>query len=246
MDLTAALIVIIFVTAFAALMQAAVGFGFAVVVTPLLSLAMGAREAIALSLILSVTLSLILYAADQPRAPLRSIMPMFLAATLSAPLGIYVLAVADERVLRAAIGIAVLSSVVGTLWMPHATEERPERLLTTIGVGLASGLMRGATSMGGPPVVLYEHWRGATPMDIRRRLVAFFALTGVTGVLMAGGIGVFTPRLWLLSLGGLPSVAIAIYGGRYIRPRISDLWFRRISMALLVFMGVVSLLGALR
>jgi len=239
-------LIVILVSSFAALMQATVGFGFAVVFTPLLSLAMGARNAIALSLILSMVLSLVLYLADRPRAPLRSIMPMFLAATAAAPLGVYVLAVADERLLRAAIGVAVLSSVLGTLRMPHAVAERPEQLATTIGVGVISGIMRGATSMGGPPVVLYEHWRGAAPMIIRRRLLAFFALTGISGVAFAGGIGIFSTNLALLSLGGLPAIAIAIYGGRFIRPRISDLWFRRVSMALLLFMGVISLVGALR
>ena len=39
---------------------------------------------------------------------------------------------------------------------------------------------------------------------------------------------------------------IALYGGRYIRPRLSAFWFRVISMALLIFTGTVSVLGALR
>lgn len=240
------ILIVVLISAFAALMQAAVGFGFAVVFTPLLSLVLGARDAIALSLILSMTLSLVLYLADRPRASLRSVLPMFLAATAVTPIGVYILAVADERVLRAGIGIAVLGAVIGTLRMPHHTEERPERLATILGVGMLSGVLRGATSMGGPPVVVYEHWRGAPAMLIRRRLLAYFALTGVAGTAMAAGSGVFTVDTFVQAAAGLPAVAIALYGGRYIRPRLPDRWFRRLSMALLVFMGVVSLVGALR
>ena len=39
---------------------------------------------------------------------------------------------------------------------------------------------------------------------------------------------------------------IALYGGRYIRPRLSDFWFRTLSMALLLFTAAVSILGAIR
>lgn len=239
-------LIIFLISAFAALMQASVGFGFAVLFTPLLSLVMSAREAIALSLLLSMSLSLSLYFADRPRAPLRTILPMFLAATVVTPLGVYVLAVADDRVLRIGIGLAVLISVAGTFLTPHPARERAQRLPAVIGVGFLSGVLRGATGMGGPPVVLYEHWRGAPMGDIRRRLLAFFALTGVTGTLLAAGSGVFTGDMVLHSAAGLPAVAIAVYGGRVIRPRLSQRWFRILSMGLLVFTGVVSIVGALR
>ena len=245
-------LIVFLVSAFAALMQAAVGFGFAVLFTPLLALALDARDAIALSLILSMSLSLVLYIGDTPRASLRSVLPMFLAATVVTPVGVYVLAVADERVLRICIGAAVLASVIGTYASPHPTQERGERLPTTLGVGVVSGIMRGATGMGGPPVVIYEHWRGAPTMSIRRRLLAYFALTGVTGTAIAAASGlvagraVFTGDTVLHSLAGLPAVFIALYGGRWIRPRLSDFWFRTLSMGVLVFTAAVSIIGALR
>ncbi len=240
------ILIVILISVFAAIMQAAVGFGFAVVFTPLLSLFIGARDAIALSLILSMTISLALYLSDRPRASLRSVLPMFMAATLVTPLGVYILAVADERLLRAGIGIAVLSSVVGTLRTPHRTAERPERLSLTLVVGMISGLLRGATGMGGPPVVVYEHWRGAPMLLLRRRLLAYFALTGVAGTSLAAMSGIFTRDIVIMAAAGMPAILVALFGGRYIRPRISDAWFRRLSMILLVFMGCISLFAALR
>ena len=129
-------LIVFLVAAFAAIAQAAVGFGFAVLFTPLLALALGARDAIALSLILSMTLSLVLYLADKPRAPIRSVLPMFIAATVVTPIGTYFLAVADERLLRLAIGAAVLASVIGTMLSPHPAEERRKHMSTVLGVGV--------------------------------------------------------------------------------------------------------------
>ncbi len=239
-------LIVFLVSAFAALMQATVGFGFAVIFTPLLSLAMSARDAIALSLILSMALSLGLYFGDRPRVPLRGVLPMFLAATLVTPIGVYILAVADDHVLRIGIGVAVLASVAGNFIAPHPAEERAERLPLVLGVGVVSGILRGATGMGGPPVVLYEHWRGAPMAGIRRRLIAFFALTGVSGAALAAGGGVFTTEIVLHSMAGLPAIAIAVVGGRLIARRISPRWFSALSMGLLISMGVVSIVGALR
>jgi hypothetical protein len=157
-----------------------------------------------------------------------------------------VLAVADDHVLRIGIGIAVLASVLGSFITPRPVAERPERLSGVIGVGVLSGLLRGATGMGGPPVVIYEHWRGAPMMDIRRRLLAYFALSSAAGTLLAAGSGIFTVDTVLHSTAGLPAIGIALVGGRIIRPRLSPFWFRAMSMTLLTFMGFVSIAGAFR
>ena len=117
---------IVLVCAFAALVQATVGFGFAVVFTPLLSLFMSARDAITLSLLLSMALSLSLYLGDRPRASFRTVLPMFVAATVVTPLGIYALVVANERALRIGIGVAVLLSVFGTMLARRPERERAQ------------------------------------------------------------------------------------------------------------------------
>ena len=129
---------------------------------------------------------------DRPRASFRTVLPMFVAATVVTPLGIYALVVANERALRIGIGVAVLLSVFGTMLARRPERERAQHWWHTLGVGVLSGLMRGSTGMGGPPVVVYEHWRGAPSDAIRRRLLAYFALTGISGTLLAAGQGVFT------------------------------------------------------
>ena len=240
------LVFAILAATFAGVMQAAVGFGFAVAFTPLMTLVVGARSAVASAMLLSVPLSFALYLAERPRAAIRGVLPMVLAATVATPLGVAVLARADERFLRAAIGVLVLGSVALSLVTPRATRERPGTAAATVGIGLLSGVLRGATSMGGPPVVLYEHWRGAPAAVVRSRLLAFFALGGVATVAIAGAGGVITRASVLHAAVALPAVALSMAAGRWLRPRLSDRWFRALSMGLLTVMGALSLAGAVR
>ncbi|MEX2446203.1 MAG: sulfite exporter TauE/SafE family protein [Dehalococcoidia bacterium] len=225
----------------AGIMQATVGFGFAVVFTPLMSFAVGARAAVATSMLMSVVLAAANYYVDRPRASLRSIALMVAAATCAIPLGVWVLANADERLLNGVIGVAVLVSVVVSVFTPHRHEERPERWPTVVGVGVLSGILRGATSMGGPPVVLYEHSRGIPPSLIRSRLLGFFALTGATSIPIAAAGGIFTADTGLYAVAALPAAFGALVLGRWLRKWVSDIWFRYLSMGLLAVMGLLSL-----
>lgn len=240
------LIVAVLAAAIAGLLQAIVGFGFAVVFVPLMAFAVGARSAVATSLMLGLLSSCVLYMGDRERAPLRSVALLALSATATIPLGVLILARADERLLQGVVGAVVLGSVLLSLRTPHPTHPRAETVLNSVGIGLASGVLRGATSMAGPPVVLYEHWLGVAPAVIRSRLLAFFALTGFAGVAFAYAGGVLTRDSALRALVALPALALAMAAGRWLRPRFADAWFRHLSMGLLLVMGCVALVGAVR
>jgi len=55
---------------------------------------------------------------------------------------------------------------------------------------------------------------------------------------------VLTPRVWALTLvAAVPTVAGA-YLGRRVRPHLTERWFRRTAMGLLVVASVVALGGA--
>jgi hypothetical protein len=108
------------------------------------------------------------------------------------------------------------------------------------GVGLVSGLLRGATSMGGPPVVLYLHWLGGGPLLIRGRLFAYFALSALPGIALAWWSGVLGPREAWHALVSTPLVLGGIVGGRLLRPRLSAAAFRGGTLALLAVTSAVA------
>lgn len=225
----------------AAATQSTVGFGSAVLFTPLATLVVGAHSAVATSIAIGSVLSIALYLEYRPRVPLATMLPLAALGTVFTPLGIWVLAHANEATVRALVGLVVLTGAVVTLRSRPRLEARPTSLPVSVAVGALSGVLRGATSMGGPPVLLYVHWLGGGPPTIRGRMFAYFALFTVPGVLIAWWGGVIGARELEQSLVSVPAMLVGIALGRWGRPHVSDRWFHRSSMALLVFTSAVAL-----
>jgi hypothetical protein len=233
------------VAGLAALTQSMLGFGAAIVLTPLIAPVVGPQVAVATSLLLGPGMSLGLYAEHRPRAPLRSVVLLSTTAIATTPLGILLLSRANDVALHFLVGGAVLLGAVVTLVSAPRALERPTGGAMSALAGATAGVLRGATSMGGPPVVLYMHWLGGPTERLRSRQIAFFALFTVPGVLFAAIGGVLTPRVWALALVAVVPTVAGLYAGRRLRPRLSERWYRRFSMGLLVVASVVAVGGAL-
>ena len=234
-------LLIFLVALLAAYVQASVGFGYALLFVPIAAFAIPPSEAIATSIVCGGVMSILLYIEYQPRTSLRSTVPLAVPTLVAAPLGLALLVVADEALLRFLIGIAVFASAVVNLRHPSAPgEARENRLGWQIAAGTVSGIMRGAVSMGGPPIVLYEHWVGGGSAAIRSRLFAFMMWTGVPTVGLAALTGVINRDVWA-AVAALPA-GVAL--GRRTRYRISDAAFSRASMGLLGSTAVIAAFGA--
>lgn len=229
----------------AAVTQSTIGFGSAVLFTPLATLVVGAHSAVATSIVIGAVLSLALYAEYRPRAPLGHMLPLATLGTLATPAGIWVLANAGEATVRALVGLVVLAGAAVTLRSRPRPQAREASLPVSFAVGTLSGILRGATSMGGPPVLLYVHWLGGGPVVIRGRMFAYFALFTIPGVLIAWAGGVIGDREVEQSLVAVPALLAGIVLGRWARPRVTDAWFRRSSMGLLAFTSGVAIAAAL-
>lgn len=228
-----------------ALTQSGIGFGYAILFTPLATLVVGAQSAVATSLVTGTLMSFGLYAESRPRTPLRSLVPLAVMGTLTTPLGIWLLTRADEVTLRLLVGTAVLATTAVNMLSRPRLEARAQHPAATVAAGSFSGILRGATSMGGPPIVLYLHWLGGGPQVIRGRLFAYFALASLPGLLVAAVGGVITRAVLAQSTLALPAIGVAVALGPHVRARLSPAWFHRLSIALLLSTAVVAIYGAL-
>ena len=228
--------------------EAVLGFGFAVMFVPAAALIVAPRHAVAVSLVLGTIMGAGLYIEQRPRAPLRSVAPLVIGALIGTPLGILSLLRLDETWLRLAVAISVLTTAVITLLggSGHTRPTRPDRALPQATVGFIGGAIRAAISMGGPPVVLYQHYVGGGAERIRARLYAYFFWLGIPATLLAIPAGVFTLEVLRDAAVALPGLALGIVGGRLLRPHLSEHWFWRLSMAMLVATSVLAAYGAAR
>lgn len=228
------------------LIEAVLGFGFAVMFVPAAALLVAPQHAVAVSLILGTVMGAGLYVEQTPRASLRSIGPLVVGALLGTPIGIFALLRLDEAWLRLLVAGAVLLSALVTLagGDGHARPPRPDHAWGQALVGVVGGAMRGAISMGGPPVVLYQHWVGGGAHRIRARLYAYFFWLGVPAALLAAVAGVFTADVLRDSAVAMPGLLLGIVVGRRLRPRLGEHWFWRLSMAMLIATSTLALYGA--
>ena len=230
------------------LIQSGLGFGFGLFFVPVAALFVAPREAVAVSLLLGTIVSAGMYAEARPRTRLRAILPLVVGALVGTPVGVLVLVRADETLLRLMVAVAVFVSAVANLagGKGHTHAARPDPTIPQAFVGVLGGVIRGATSMGGPPIVLYQHWIGGGAERIRGRLFAYFFWVGVPATLIVAPSGVFTRDVLRDTALALPVLAVGLVAGRLIRPHIAEAWFGRLSMLLLAMTSALAAWGAIR
>ena len=134
------------------LMRGFSGFGSALVMAPLFALVLGPVPAVLLTLSLDLVATLTLASGALRLTPWPTVAPIALAGFATIPLGGYLLVVVDAEVMRRVIAIML---VVAALIMLSGWRYRGRRGTGPgIAVGRLSGLINGATGMGGPRAVL--------------------------------------------------------------------------------------------
>jgi hypothetical protein len=154
--------------------------------------------------------------------------------------GLWLLYHLPSDVLRRLVGVVVLLSTVLLAWARprHASWAPPWR----VGIGLVSGVINGAVSLGGPPLVLYFLWTTATAQTSRASFVAYFTVVQVVQLAALIGAGLVTATV----LGWTAFVAPAMLAGSYVGSVAfragGHRHFRVISLALLAVTGLAALL----
>ncbi len=232
------------VLALAAAVQGAAGFGYSLLALPLLLLLMPVREAVPLLSVTGLMLNAMVLAHARRHVRLRTMLPVIVAGCLALPLGVRVLELADDRLMRAAVGLIVLGTALsylaglrpslraGRVWAPAA--------------GALSGILYGATTFSGPPVVLYLAGTGTPRDSFRGGLALHFLVVNVAALPLFSAEGLLPPSEIPLML---PQVAAAAAGavlGMLASGRIPEVLFRRLVLLLLALLGVLSAATALR
>src|SRR5262245_36369267 len=174
-------------------MRGITGFGGAMLMTPPLSMLLGAVPAVVISLILEAIAALIMVPATYRDLPLRQFALLIIPACLAIPVGTLLLISIDAGLARRLIGAMVVVSSVAMLSGVRYMREPPHRL--SVAIGSAAGLLLGATGIGAPPVILFL-LSGPSPVrSTRAILTAFISTTSLIGVIALLGGGAITMPL---------------------------------------------------
>jgi uncharacterized protein len=231
-------------------LQSAIGFGFALVLSPALFAALDPVEAVTSLLLLGLALNvLVLFERGRPEhVDWRALAPMLVAALPGLAAGVVALTLLSKEALQIAVGVAVILAAGWQLSQRKARESTASgrRLPPAAGwaAGFASGALTTSISVSGPPIVLWLEAHGVRPEEFRASLAAsFLVLNLIGGAVVFAAEGSALDADVVLPLLGLVVAGYAL--GTLAFRRLEGDRFFALALALVACTGAASLAAGL-
>lgn len=215
------------------------GFGAALLMAPLLSLVLSARETMCV-----VTL---LNALPIGRATLLSasrvidrgvMLPMSVAAFVGVPCGIALVGALPAQAFGMVIGLAVVASALALMSGITLIGGRSPQL--SLAVGLVSGVLTGFGGVGGPPAILYLFGVEPDTHRARANFILFFAVLYPVALAVIALLGMLSWRDLALGVLLAPLFHAGGVAGTRLYRRVGKRHFRPFVLVLLMVAGVMA------
>jgi len=223
----------------AAFVQAALGFGFALVAMSGLALTHDVMQAagvvnIAGSLQIIAMSVALRHAIVWPYV--RRVLPWAVLGVLA---GVWILAALDHAVAVRLLGASIVGIVAWNLFGRTADGGRESTSrASAAATGLASGVLTGAFNQGGPPLIAHLYRRPYAPEALKGTAQFIFLVTGLLRLPVAAAHGQLTTATWWRAAIALPFVAVGMFAGLHAARRLDADRFRRVSWTALLLLGV--------
>ncbi len=227
----------------AAACQSLTACGFALVTVPLLSLAWEVKPAVVTSTFLGTIILLPLLYEVRTQVRIRPVVPLFLGSLAGIPAGVLILEWIDATALEIVVALLVIAAGLVVYFSPRLTLKRPLAPLSLL-VGGLSGVLRTATSMGGPPVILYVLTFEKDVQRFRAALLAYFVPASVVAVAALAIAGRIDGDILVVTAAGLPAVVLGSLLGRRMRSLVSEAIFRNVVLGVLFVTSAAVLASA--
>jgi hypothetical protein len=215
------------------------GFGFSALLVATGALVTEPAKVVPLAIVLEVTASLAQAVSVWRHVDWRRVALLIAGALAGNPLGIALLAFATADALRLGISGFILAACLILLlgWQARRRIGRAG----TFAVGLGSGVVNGATALGGLPVVLFLAASREAPAVMRASLIAFFFVTDLyAGALMAWR-GILDTGTVHAAVWALPVLLAGLWLGSHRFAATTPEAFRRFTLWLLIVLALAGL-----
>lgn len=215
------------------------GFGTAMIVAPVAAAAYSPQVAVIVILIIETLPMLPLVIPAIKRVSLAEIGPVVAGYALLLPAGIYFLTAGDPTALRWFMSIVILI-VVALLWRGWQYKG-PRTAPVRIATGGLSGFLGGATSLSGPPVILYWMALRTGAGNVRSNLLVYLTVVEVFSLAGFYVAGILTwPSVALGLACSLPFLAGLLLGARLFGLS-SETTYRHVALTIVLIAALASL-----
>jgi uncharacterized membrane protein YfcA len=228
------------VAVMAGMVRGFAGFGAAMVMTPIFSALYGPEIGIVLCMLLEIVVALPLLPGAARHVDWRAIGLLLVAAVVGAPLGNFVLTLVAPQPMRWVISAIVLSAVamLASGWRYGG----PPRAGATMAAGAASGFLNGLSGMAGPPIAFYYLAGNQAAVKVRANLTTYFIFVDLIAASLFFGRGLVGWHTVVEGAFLAPAVILGGVIGERLFPLASEVFYRRLALALLVAVAIGSLI----
>lgn len=222
--------------------QGVSGFGAGLVAMPLLTMLIGIKAAVPLSMLNGLIITSFLSLQLKSHIDGKKILPLLIGSVPGIVVGAILLKKLDADPLQLGLGIFIASYGVYSL----RVRPLPRNLGSTWGyiAGFFTGIISSVFSAGGPPAVIYVSRTNWRKDEIKATLSVFFFTSGIITAIghAANGLTTTTTLQQFLCTG--PMTLAGVLSGSLLYRRIKHQTYIAIMLWLLILMGVMMISSA--
>jgi len=226
-----------------ACLQGLTGFGYSLFSLPLLVFLMPATEAVPILSLTSIFLNALVYIHARKSTSIKRILPLLAAGAVGLPLGVWALKSMEGDVIKIAVGILVFLTSI--LYLSGFRLKLRRERMAMVPVGLASGILNGATTFSGPPVILFLANQNVEKDSFRGSLAIYFLLLNILAApaFIVGRL--LTAPVALATAWRFPFVIVGALVGSKLSGVLGEGRFRKAALGFLALLGILSIATAL-
>ena len=222
------------------IIQGYAGFGGALFAVPLFALLFGPVTGFSIVVILMLVGQLQLMSGAVKKADWREVAPIAGPSTVTLTLGILFLVSADPSFIRRGMGAFILFITVFMMFGYRYTGKR--RALVGVATGTVAGGITGSFGVPAFPLsAIYFHNSLHPPEIIRANVLTALCCSLIVGIVGLSLQGIYNQPIIMRAILLAPIFTAGIYVGRYLFLNTPAEWFRKVTYAILVFIGLVML-----
>jgi uncharacterized membrane protein YfcA len=230
-----------------AVVQRAVGFGFALFAVPAEAFVLPTKSAVVVVFLAGSVISLWLTVRLRAEVTWSVARTLGAGTAIGAPLGVVILDVVPAKALRLILGV---TTCMAALWVIGSARlatrrDRVASQLSTLGLGLVGGVLNTSLSTSGPPLVFALRRRGFHSDRFRATISAVFVVANVVGLPLLAVAGLIRRADVELAATALLPCAVGMLLGARLGARMSHAHFTWAVDLLLLATGALTIARAL-
>lgn len=242
----------------ASVLQAAVGFGFAIVGTPLLLLVFDSRDVIQMSIFLSLATTIPLLPKIIKELDCLLLKRLFIASVFGAPIGLLFFAYVSLDMLKITVGIVVTAIALFLLvnWLKIRDSNQgsdqelqqnnsPSSKTQAEITGFLAGTLTTSVGMPGIPLSIYFSVNNTKKEIVRGTTLAFFIGVYIVSIILQLLTVKISANTIITTLKLLPILIVGVLVGNLLHYRINQRTFQLIINLVLIYTGLHMILKSI-